>query len=419
MSQTTWRQVAIEERRVAQKAAARSRFLHWVLGVAGAILLLAALFYVAGGLYFAGQIDSASLLASERIASTQTHSYTVPVVAVGTSGDTETLTLRVTPGVPEVTTDGIWGVRAPDGGYGQIVRIVARGSGTVTWEFGQMPGPALRAGEKLEIDHDSFPANPRVALGIPFQDVIYPGPLGKYPAWFVPGTDPDWAILVHGNSLQMTNDLEPMGALFRAGVPMLAISNRNDPGAPSAADGRLRYGLTEYRDLEAAVRYALGHGAKHVILVGRSMGGGIVASFLEHSNLASRVSGVILDAPMLSFSRTIDYAATQRSLPLVGLPIPQSLVASAKWIAGVRYGVDWSGTDYLAGDSKLTAPILLFQGTADKTVPQATSDQLARDRPDLVTYIVTTGAGHLDSWNLNQARYESAIESFVAAHASS
>lgn len=418
MGQATWRRVAIEERRVARRAAARSRVLHWALGVIGVLLFLAALFHAGGGLYFAGQIDSASLLASERIASTQTHSYTVPVVAVGAAGDADTLTLRVTEGVPEVTTDGIWGVRAPDGGYGQIVRIVARGSGTVTWEFGQMPGPAIRAGEKLEIDNDSFPANPTVALGIPFQNVSYGGPLGSYPAWFVPGTAPDWAILVHGNSLQLTNDLEPMGALFRAGVPMLAISYRNDPGAPPAADGRLRYGLTEYQDLEAAVRYALGHGAKHVILVGRSMGGGIVAAFLERSPLASEVRGVILDAPMLSFSRTIDYAATQRSLPLVGLPIPPTLVATAKWIAGARYGVDWSGTDYLAGDSKLAAPILLFQGTADKTVPQSTSDQLARDRPDLVTYIVTPGAGHLDSWNLNQARYDSAIESFAAAHAS-
>lgn len=401
----------------AARPAGRRHVTWWLWGALGVLLLVAGAFYIGGGFYFAGEIDKASLRAADRVAASATHDYSIPVVATDALTSGGTITLRLTAGIPELTTEAVWGVGAADGGYGQIVHIVSRAASTVTWEFKQLAGPTIRAGEKLWLDHDSFPANPLVALGIPYQNVTFQGPLGTYPAWFIPGTTPDWAILVHGNGLRRTDELEPMGPVHRAGMPLLVITYRNDAGAPPAADGRLHYGLTEYLDLEAAVRYALAHGARHVMLVGRSMGGAVVTSFLEHSALAPEAKAVVLDAPMLSFSRSVDWGAAQRSLPLVGLPIPRSLVATAKWVADWRYGIDWKGTNYLAGDSKLKAPILLFQGASDKTVPPATSDQLAQDRPDLVTYIVTPGAGHLDSWNLDRTRYESALQSFAGAHA--
>jgi len=69
------------------------------------------------------------------------------------------------------------------------------------------------------------------------------------------------------------------------------ISYRNDAGAPQDPSGMLRYGLTEWQDLAATVRYAIGHGARQLLLVGYSMGGAIVASFLERSPLGARVAG--------------------------------------------------------------------------------------------------------------------------------
>lgn len=174
----------------------------------------------------------------------------------------------------------------------------------------------------------------------------------------------------------------------------------------------LRYGQTEWEDLAAAVQYALSHGAHSVVLVGYSMGGGIAASFLERSPLAARVAGVILDSPMLDFSRTVDLGASRQRLPLVGLPLPQSLTAVAKWIAGWRYGVAWGSLDYLHGAAKLQAPILLFHGTADTRVPVATSDQLTRTARG-VTYVRVAGADHLDCWNLEPAGYDRAVQAFV------
>ena len=201
-------------------------------------------------------------------------------------------------------------------------------------------------------------------------------------------------------------------ALHRLGLPVLMISYRNDAGAPQDPSGMLRYGLTEWQDLAAAVQYALLHGARQLLLVGYSMGGAIVASFLERSPLGARVAGVILDSPMTDLSRAVDHGASRQTLPLVGLPLPQSLTDVAKWIAGWRYGVDWTSLDYLNGAAKLQAPILLFQGTADTKVPPATSDQLASLARD-VTYIRVAGADHLNSWNLDPARYDQAVQAFV------
>ena len=59
------------------------------------------------------------------------------------------------------------------------------------------------------------------------------------------------------------------------GMASLLISYRNDGLAPSAPDGRYGLGSTEWRDVEAAIEYALDHGAAGVVLFGWSMGGAI------------------------------------------------------------------------------------------------------------------------------------------------
>jgi alpha-beta hydrolase superfamily lysophospholipase len=305
----------------------------------------------------------------------------------------------------------VWGLQWPTG-YGQVTTIVGRGQQTVTRAFRHLTGSPLVEGARVALDNKAFPQDPRVGLGIGFRDVAYQGPLGSYPAWFVPGSTDTWAVLVHGNALDRLDTIKIVPALHRLGLPVLTISYRNDAGAPPNPSGMLRYGLSEWQDLAAAVQYALGHGARRLLLVGYSMGGAIVVSFLARSRLAARVAGLILDSPMLDFGRTVDLGASRQTLPLVGLPLPQSLTAVAKWIAGWRYGVDWGSLDYLDGAAKLPAPILLFQGGADRTVPAATSDQLARVAGD-VTYVRVRDADHRDSWNLDPAGYDRAVQAFV------
>jgi uncharacterized protein len=381
------------------------RHRRWPILALASIVVLAAVFYLGGGWYFSGQLHRQALSGAAKRAAKPAYKLSVTAVTPAT------VTLRVPPDPGQLLTPGVWGIRWPTG-YGRVTRIVARGDDTVTRAFRHLTGAPLAVGTKVALDNKAFPSNPRVALGIPVHDVSYRGPLGSYPAWFVPGPRDTWAILLHGNSLDRLDTIKIVPALHRHGLPVLMISYRNDAAAPEDPSGMLRYGQTEWQDLAGAVQYALGHGARRVVLVGYSMGGGIAASFLERSPLAARVSGVVLDSPMLDFSRAVDLGASRERLPLAGFPLPQSLTDMAKWIAGYRYGVDWTSLDYLDGAAKLQAPVLLFQGTADKMVPPATSDELARIAHD-VTYVRVGGAGHLDSWNLDPARYDRAVQAFV------
>jgi hypothetical protein len=45
-------------------------------------------------------------------------------------------------------------------------------------------------------------------------------------------------------------------------------------------------------------------------------------------------------------SFALDHGATGRTLPLLVLPVPAPLTATAKAVAGVRYALDWRRLDY-------------------------------------------------------------------------
>ena len=162
------------------------------------------------------------------------------------------------------------------------------------------------------------------------------------------------------------------------------------------------------------MQFSLGQGATGVIPVGISMGGGIVASFLQHSPLASRAVGVVLDAPMLNLGSAVDYGATQRRLPVVALPIPAPLTDSAQWLAGRRFGVNWPEVDYLRDPAWVRTRTLVLHGDEDTLVPVADSQRLAAVRPELVTLLRFPVAGHVESWNADRSRYQQAVRGFLA-----
>ena len=264
----------------------------------------------------------------------------------------------------------------------------------------------LVSGDKARLDSFVFEDDPEVAHGLRFETVQVESPLGAMPAWFVPGTEPTWVVLVHGKGANRRETLRALPSLVELGLPCLAITYRNDEEAPNSDDSRYGYGRHEWEDLEAAVRYALDYGANQVVLMGFSMGGAISLSFLEKSPLASSVIGVILDAPMLDLRETIALGATKAGVPRRVLPYTNR-------IASRRYGVDWEEVDYLKRASALTPPILLFHGDADGTVPVSTSDRLAEALPNLVTYVRIRGAGHVRGWNVDRERYTAAVRTFL------
>jgi dienelactone hydrolase len=369
------------------------------------VLVLVLAFFAGGGWLYAGQIRDGALASK----APGTPALQSQVLAVGD----HSITLARDPASPpELTEAGTWGLRWP-AGYGRLGAIRALGADRVERAFTRLEGAPPRVGERSAVDGYAWPADPALAAGRPAREVTYPSPLGPAPAWLVGGRRDTWVILVHGYNAARTETLRTLATVTRLGYPALAVSYRNDPGAPHSPDGLRRWGATEWRDLEAATRYAVGHGAGGVVLAGFSMGGAVVTSFLFSSPLAARVRGVVLDAPALDLGAVIDRGAVDRDLPVLGTPVPPALTEVAKGIAGLRWHLDWGQLDYVDRAGRLATPMLVFHQTGDPTVPVAISEALAAARPDLVTLERFGGDGHVQSWNVDRPRYERALRAFL------
>ncbi len=314
------------------------------------------------------------------------------------------ITLRAASGDGAWRIEGLWGVESANG-YGRVGAIREIGDRTVVREFRPMQG-SLAPRDRVRLDNFAFPPDPQRAFVLAYEETHVRTSLGAFPAWFVKGREGTWLIFVHGKGAERAESLRMLGVTSELGYPSLSITYRNDPGAPASADGRYRYGRDEWQEVEGAVRHALAQGARDVVLVGYSMGGGIVTNFLYQSPLAATVRGLVLDSPLLDLGATFRLRAQDRGLP-------QFMARIGQQIARARFGVDWGELDYLRRADELRVPILLFHGAADRVVPVATSEALAAARPDLVTYVRVAGAQHVRGWNLAPQRYEEAVRAFL------
>ena len=300
---------------------------------------------------------------------------------------------------------GEWGL-AWDGGHAKVGPVVDEGDGFVTRRMTIVEG-RLRRASPAELSRNVYPDDPYLAFGIRYREVEYNTPLGATAAWQFDGADDTWVIFVHGLGAAPEDGMAALPIFHELDLPALFINYRNDKGQPLDPSGRHQHGLTEWQDLHAAVEFALTRmGAGNVILFGHSMGGGIIMNFLYESPLADKVAGVVMDAPVLDFNAPVDLGGRERHLP-------GFIVSSVKWMTTARFGVDWEAMDYLRDAEKLRVPILLFHGELDPRVPIETSSELARLRPDLVTFSAYEAAGHVESWNVDNDRYEGELREFL------
>ncbi|MFZ0325614.1 MAG: prolyl oligopeptidase family serine peptidase [Actinomycetes bacterium] len=405
-----------------QTASPRHRGRRTLIVLAASLGVLLLVFFGGGGWYFSGQIGSDLLDASDTAMTYELTASAVGQDAVRVDGTTEEP-------LPDVLqTDTVYALRAEDGrvvlsdvldhGPDWATRTVSGNDGDQYWSLSPTSDGTGQVAVSTDTPVDPYreiwetPAD----IGLTYDEVVVHGPDGDLPAWQVPGHGPPsstWAVMVHGKGGTRAEGLRSLITANQYGMYALLVTYRNDTGAFTTDPERYGYGSTEWPDLEASVQYALDQGASEVVLFGYSMGGGIVASFLEHSSLADHVSAVVLDSPMVDVTQTVYHKADQRSLPVVGLPIPDPLTWTALQIARLRYGSDWYDANYLDDTSWLAQPTLVFQGTDDLTVPAATSEQLAAAEPDLVTLVLVPGAGHVESWNVDPLAYHDALRAFL------
>jgi fermentation-respiration switch protein FrsA (DUF1100 family) len=310
-----------------------------------------------------------------------------------------------------------------DGGYGEVGAITSTEGELVTRGFSLVDGsppPTCSSADLAQcpdVDLEGFvyPSDPS-DVGLTFEEVAYQSPLGEMGGWQVPPTSEDtgvWAIQMHGWRTERRETVRMLPTYAEAGITSLVIDFRNDPGAPPDPSGLYRFGRTEWQDAEAAVEYALGEGATGIILAGYSTGATAEMAFLENSAAAGSVIGVVWDAPNLDFGRAVSAEASERTIPGTPIPLPPTLTAVAKWIADLRFDVDWDAINYVDRADVLAVPTLIFHGAGDETVPVSVSEDVAAANPTYVTLVIKEEADHVLSWNVDPEDYTSKLGAFL------
>ena len=188
---------------------------------------------------------------------------------------------------------------------------------------------------------------------------------------------------------------------------MLVITYRNDQAGGAGDARRHAWGLDEWPDLESALETALLRGADDFVLIGYDMGASVVAAFLDNSERAQVVRGVVFDSPILDLEALVDEMTSDRGIPGI-------LAAVGKTIVRIRFGLEWSQLNHLAraGEFDPSLPILLMHGTADTISPITAADTFADALPN-VAYERFGGASHAALWNHDTLRYEESLARFL------
>lgn len=295
-------------------------------------------------------------------------------------------------------------------GHAIVGPVLAQDADSVTRKLRDVQGYLAPGVEEAGLDSSVYSGTPTAARGLPFTEVAVEDELGKMPAWLVSpagGRTADiWAIVVHGINDDPQVGLRILPTLRRASLASLSITYRDDLGGPESPDGLHHTGLTEWRDLDAAARYALSHGARRLVLVGYSMGGAIIGQFMQRSALAERVAAIVFDAPALDWKAILEFNAERMGFPgFFALPV--------EWAIDARINPDWNSLDAPAHPEDFHLPILLFHGTDDKVVLIATSEDFADELPHWVTFYAVPRAGHTQSWNVDPRLYEQRLGRFL------
>ncbi|MGW5638865.1 alpha/beta hydrolase [Streptomyces sp. NPDC003832] len=301
------------------------------------------------------------------------------------------------PGIHGLGGDGSHAVVGP------VLDDAPHTADTVVRRLERVTHGSLATGDHVWLTPNVHVGDPGAALGLDHADVDIPGELGSLPAWFVPGTRTTWVIAVHGLGATRELAMNVMGFLAGRKFPVLALAYRGDLGAPRSPDGLNHLGETEWRDLDAAMRYAVRFGAEQIVLLGWSTGATMALRAAARSGLRDRVRGLVLDSPVLDWEDTLRALATARHTPDALLPLA---VRAAQGRTGL-YG------DRTARADGLTVPTLIFHGPDDRVAPWIHSRRLAEARPDLVALRTVGHAPHSAMWNADPQSYEESLRRFL------
>lgn len=301
-----------------------------------------------------------------------------------------------------LTGDGVHAVVGPLLGAAPWGR---RPGGRLVRSLERVTYGSLAPGTRVRLTPKVYAGTPHSALGLAYEDVTVDGPLGPLPAWYVPGARGTWVIAVHGLGDTREQALTALPLLRELDLPVLAPAYRGDPGAPPPPDGRGGLGHAEWPDLDAALGWALRHGARRVVLYGWSVGATMALRTAAESAAADGVAGLVLDSPVLDWRAAVRALAGRSGAP-GRLALPERLRGLAVLAAG-EHGELGTALGVPA------APTLVLQGRADDVAPLAAARAFAARGGDRLLLREVPDGRHAALWNATPHAYEEAVRRFL------
>jgi alpha-beta hydrolase superfamily lysophospholipase len=300
---------------------------------------------------------------------------------------------------------GIWGLESEDG-YAQVSTIVRIDDDVVVRGITEADG-VVSQDDPVRMDVDAYPGDPLTAHGLGFEDFAIPSDIGPHTAWFVDGRRATWVIYVHDSGTdELGQSLRVMPRLVEQGFPVLSMTYRGDVGATPSEDGMRMWGLTEWRDLDAAIGAAQRKGAKDFVIVGAGSGASVVSSYLHEADDISAVRAVIYDSPVLDVEGVAARWASES-----GIPTPISWLG--RQLTRIRFGMEWNELDQIERADEFDIPVLLLVGDADPLTPTDEYLTFAEAVGRLVAVERFVQGRHGDLWNIDAGRYLNTVEEFL------
>lgn len=199
-------------------------------------------------------------------------------------------------------------------------------------------------------------------FNLPYDDVLLTTPDNfNIAAWYIPGTQPNAIILVHGLNTNRQAMLPTANILATAGYPLLLIDLR---GHGQSADSPVTYGYREAWDVQAAAAYlAEQPEIEKIGVLGTSLGGAAVA---RAAAADSRLQAVVIQSSYSSLPAAIDDAFDQLSI-FPKRPFAPLLVHLAEWWLAVDANAVNSARDLARVSPR---PVLIIHGQNDHLFPR-------------------------------------------------
>lgn len=248
-----------------------------------------------------------------------------------------------------------------------------------------------------------------------YSDVMILVDGGRAPAWLIPpagGTNrgDTWAIHVHGIRTTRINALRTVPAPRNLGYTSLVVSYRGDGEGPEVPQGASMLGLREWHDVDAAIEYAVTHGARSVILFGWSMGASAVLLAAERSQHANVIVGTVLVSPALEWRSTIRHGAHLAGVPRICGDFAMRALSN-RWlsrIVGVPEPINFNDLDWTAGP-RMNIPCLIIHSRGDEKIPLELSRKAVSANPNFAELFESTEAMHAWEYNVGPEQFDAAV----------